>query len=307
MKFGTRVRVFPFRPAAVLRATGEDALTFLQGQFTQDLKPCADGRVAYGLWLNQKGKVLADSFVWKDAADVWWLVSYFSPAAIIRERLESYIIADDVTLEDETENWEGFTLVGDEAATWLAQTGVSLPGENAVSIGSAGMLWRGRRGVDAWEWLRPRAHGALDLGAAEIGDAEELERARITAAVPAIPRDIGPSDLPQEAGLEVSAISFTKGCYLGQEVMARLHAMGQVRRRLLPVVAAIGVEMPTTLPADVFSGEKRIGELRSACADSSGEGWRGLAMLSTLGLPADATLSLVAGGPTALTLGSAPQ
>ncbi len=303
MKSGTRVRVFPFRPAAVLRATGEDALEFLQGQFTQDLSLARDRGVAYGLWLNQKGKVLADSFIWQASGGAWWLVSYSSPASIIRERLESYIIADDVLLEDETEKWEGFTLTGEGAAAWLTQaSGQSLPAENAVALGASGMIWRGRRGVTAYEWLRPRSLGALDLSAVERSEAVELERARIFAGIPLIPHELGPGDLPQEAGLETTAISFTKGCYLGQEVMARLHAMGQVRRRLLPVVGGAGVELPMTLPADVFSGEKRIGELRSVCVEADGAGWRGLAMLSTLGLPADAALSLVAGGPTALTL-----
>jgi hypothetical protein len=106
--------------------------------------------------------------------------------------------------------------------------------------------------------------------------------------VPAIPGEFGPQDLPQEAGLETSAISFTKGCYLGQEVMARLHAMGQVRRRLVRVGG------PGPAPArnvELRQNEKRVGELRAAADDGQG-GWLGLAMLNLLGLdPATALVT----------------
>jgi folate-binding protein YgfZ len=124
---------------------------------------------------------------------------------------------------------------------------------------------------------------ANDVSAALVGrvelDAEEMERRRIAAAVPAVPADIGPGDLPGEGGLESIAISYTKGCYLGQEVMARLKAMGQVRRRLVRVVGS-GV-LPETLPAGLFSGDKRVGEVRSAVR-AGAEGWSGLAIISLM-------------------------
>src|SRR5438046_523634 len=98
----TTSRVF-FRcePAAWLRITGADAATFLQGQFTNDLRALERGAEVYGLWLTVKGKVLADSFVVRGPrADEFCLGSYFSPAGVIRERLESHVIADDVVIED---------------------------------------------------------------------------------------------------------------------------------------------------------------------------------------------------------------
>jgi folate-binding protein YgfZ len=94
-----------------------------------------------------------------------------------------------------------------------------------------------------------------------------------------VPRDIGPDDLPNEGGLDAVAISYTKGCYLGQEVMARLKSMGQVRRQLLRVT---GAGAPPALPATLYNGPKRMGELRSAAAD--GESFVGFALLSLLGL-----------------------
>lgn len=281
-----------FRPAAVLKITGEDAFSFLQGQFTQDLRLCVEnGFCVYGLWLNQKGKVLADSFVLKHGAE-WLVVSLDSPASAITERLQSYIIADDVAVEDETARWSGVSVVGATSSEVLMAVGVSAFGEGAWVTAGGGMIVHGRRAAGlSWEWLYPlagddpakllRAQGAFEISAGE------LERLRIEAGIPAVPRDLGPEDLPNEGGLERDAISYTKGCYLGQEVIARLKSMGQVRRRLLRVEGSGAI--PAELPASLFAGGKRLGELRSAV--TVGEGFVGLAMISLLGMAGRPLLS----------------
>ena len=119
MKFASQREIFHWRPACLLRVSGADAETFLQGQFTNDLCILRASRTdiraksvgIYGLWLTLKGKVLADSFIVR-AEDYFWVISYFSPAAAIRERLESYVIADDVIIEDHTADWRGLTVFG---------------------------------------------------------------------------------------------------------------------------------------------------------------------------------------------------
>src|SRR5476649_1286814 len=95
-----------WQPAAWLRVRGPDAFVFLQGQFTNDLRELDHVAAVYGLWLNQKGRVLADGFVLcgKEPAE-FWVGSYFSPAAVIKKRLESHLIADDVAITDETAAW----------------------------------------------------------------------------------------------------------------------------------------------------------------------------------------------------------
>jgi tRNA-modifying protein YgfZ len=281
-----------FRPAAVLKITGEDAFPFLQGQFTQDLSLCEKGEYfAYGLWLNQKGKVLADSFVFKRGA-VWLLVSLHSSEAVIRERLEGYIIADDVTIEDVTTLWAGISVLGVSSAEALATVGVRVPDAHVWATAGGGIVFQGRRTAGPnWEWLYPVAGDSpVELlraqGAQEIGSGE-LDRLRIEAGIPAVPRDIGAEDLPNEGGLELDAISYTKGCYLGQEVMARLKNMGQVRRRLLRVE---GPELPPTeFPVPLFADGKKLGELRSAVR--VGKGFVGLAMISLLGMTGRPLLS----------------
>jgi folate-binding protein YgfZ len=255
--------------AAVLRVTGEDAANFLQGQFTNDLRGLKPGGAVYGLWLNQKGKVVADSFVVAGAAvGEFWIVSYQGTPATLRARLEDYIIADDVTVEDSTTAWTSLTLVGAGVVAWFAQAprvGLSFPGR--------------RTSEETLEWIfplteLPQARAQL-VGWVEI-DRVALERRRIAAGLPAVPADIGPADLPGEGGLEPATISYTKGCYLGQEVMARLKSMGQVRRRLQRVR---GPGLPPPLPAALWQGGRQIGELRSAVELAEG-GFIGLAMVS---------------------------
>lgn len=303
--------------------SGSDALSFLQGQFTNELRGVAPGGAVYGLWLTLKGKVLADSFVVRGAGerapatsdagskageDIYWVGSYHSPAAVIRERLEAFVIADDVVIDDATAEWEGFTVWSGEAQRRGAQqagVGFVFPSRrSAPTVQNPNA--RATAGANtAWEWVFPtaqreRAYVLLsDLDLPPLG-VTEVEQRRIAAAAPAVPADLGPADLPNEAGLEATAISFTKGCYLGQEVMARLKSMGQVRRRLLRVHGT--GPAPTALPAALFAGDRKLGELRSLAPDPAGgpgDGnhgdFIGLAMLSLLNLPPDAALALAPG------------
>jgi folate-binding protein YgfZ len=290
INISTSEAIFRWRPAAWLRVSGPDAAAFLQGQFTNDLRGLERAAAVYGLWLNVKGKVVADSFVLRGAAaDEFWIGSYFSAGAAVRERLESHIIADDVTVEDLTGQSSGLTIFGADV-------------EAVRAGGTEGFVFAGRRGRErAVEWVFPAERSeavfAQFRGRPEL-DAAEMERRRIDAAIPAIPQDVGPNDLPNEAALEADAISYTKGCYLGQEVMARLKSMGQVRRRLLRVRAPAEI---APVPAALFAGEKKIGDVRSVARDPSG-GCIGLAMLTLLNLPAAEPLSLAPGAPPTVEL-----
>lgn len=182
-------------------------------------------------------------------------------------------------MEDLTAGWIGVSLLGEGAAAWLA-------GETRL-----GLIFAGRRvKTENAEWIFPQAEltkvrGQL-AGIVEI-DEKELMRCRIEAGIPAVPADIGAGDLPGEAGLESETISYTKGCYLGQEVMARLKSMGQVRRRLKRVESA--GDVPVT-PVALWQGGKQVGELRSAVATENG--FVGLAMLSLVNFQPERPLAL---------------
>ncbi len=301
INISTHEGVFRWNPAAWLRVFGSDAATFLQGQFTQELRGLKVGEARYGLWLTVKGKVLADGFVLSAGSDEFWVGSYDSPAAVIRARLEDFIIADDVVVEDFTEAWSAVTVFGvsSEALRPLINSSID-PAEGFVFAGR-------RQRAAAAEWIFPRSNAdAVNaaLAGSPVLTETEVRGRRIDAGIPAVPADVGLSDLPNEAALENDAISYTKGCYLGQEVMARLKSMGRVRRRLLRV--AIDGALPAALPAPLFVGDKAVGELRSAVASSPSGGAIGLAMLSLLSVGADSPLSFSVGSAATVRLRDVP-
>ena len=291
------LRVLSYRPAALLRVSGEDAFGFLQGQFTNELRN-PPGCVTYGLWLNQKGKILADSHVLRVAESEFLLTSVTSTATIIHQRLEEYIVADEVVLTDETATTHGLLLSGPDGCEAIKQLAGTAPPPGRFLRSGEIVVYGGRRlPGDSFEILGPEnalaevrreflAQGAVETGAAE------MEFARISAGIPVVPIDLGPGDLPSEGGLEDSALSYTKGCYLGQEVMARLKNLGQVRRRLQLVH---GGGLAPAGRAMLYQQDKKIGEVRSVA--SQRDEYVALAMLSLVHLDPKAGLSLEPSGP----------
>lgn len=284
-------------PSATFRIRGPDANTFLNGQFTQELR-VSPGRSAYGLWLNQKGKVLADSHVLRLGEQEHLVFAAETDAAALRQRLEDYLIADEVTIDDESGAW-GAALLWDATAAEWTQLGVSVgspAGTSEFARVREGFFFRAWGVSAAWAWaIWPQSASAEWTSqwsrVGQLLSRDEAARARIAARIPQVPVDIGPEDLPNEGGLDVTAISYTKGCYLGQEVMSRLKNLGQVRRRLHVVRGSGAPPAPKT---PLFQGEKRIGETRSSAPD--GTGFVACAMLSLVNYAPGAPVQLEAGG-----------
>jgi len=291
-----------YRPAAILSVTGADAGAFLQGQFTNELRQ-ANGAAVYGLWLNQKGKVLADSQVLKETENEFRLVSTVSPAVVIGPRLEEYIVADDVVLTDETAQFRGLALCGEQARDVLGGIFGAVPQRGHFARVDETFVFPGRRSSEEnYELIGPENSivairqklGALGAREATV---VEMEFARITAGLPAVPQDIGPGDLPNEGNLEDAAISYTKGCYLGQEVMARLKNLGQVRRRL-HVIRGRGTAPQVS--GEIYQGAKKIGQIRSVA--TNGNEFVALAMLSLVNFDPAAGLSSAPGSQPSMTV-----
>ncbi len=317
------------RPAAVLRATGPDAFAFLQSQFSNDLEvPGVEQPVTYGLWLDHKGKIQADSFVIQKAKEDFLLMSYDCPAAILKGHLEAHLIADEVELRDETaafgllHTWPEIV----QAVFPKFRRGTSLTEQAKVPDAPKATFadfqahmesladpatcdfWMGRRpqGQLAWDYLAAPAELAkliheLTESGAEAAGTDHLHTARILAGIPSVPQDAGPGDLPQEAGLARDGVSFDKGCFLGQEVMSRLHTQGHVNRGLWHV----GWDVKTTRPADespvpLYIGADTVGELRSRVITE--EGGVGLAMLKKRAVLGNPMLSLTPNGPKVVRL-----
>jgi len=282
--------------STALGIRGPDAYTYLQGQLTQDLNR-SPGSAAYGLWLDQKGKVVADSTVLRRKENDFLVICRSATAEALRIRLESYLVADEVDLADESEAWLWGQAWGEGAAGAIEPIFGRLPERGEFVESRNGLLWAGRApGRENFEWLSPRSRAAEVSGAfvragARSADLGLAERERILAGVVAVPADIGPGDLPNEGGLEETAISFTKGCYLGQEVMSRLKNLGQVRRRLHLIRGPGACPPPRTA---LQQAGRKVGEIRSASAD--GDGFVAMAMVSLIQFDPAEPMSLEPGG-----------
>jgi tRNA-modifying protein YgfZ len=224
---------------AKFRVTGQDRIRFLNGQLTNDILSLRPGSAICACALTAKGKLCADLFV--AATDT---IHFLDADSALREslaaRLEKYIIADDVALEDVTEEFGLFHLTN--ARSPLPLEGIDLFQSESTRFAMPG--------VDLWFPAQLSALIRERLNQVPI-DAQALESIRIEQGIPRWGNELSESVLPNEAGLETRAISYTKGCYLGQEVISRIKSLGHVNRRLRGLLPAGGVFLE--------SGDKLVG------------------------------------------------
>lgn len=232
---------------AHLAATGEDRVAFLQGMLTNDVKALAPGQGAYAAILDLQGKVVSDLRVYAQAERM--LLDFVAwRCATAREALERFIVADDVELapgDDES------PLIGLEGplARAIAAEALGVSGLPEAPYGHTGTAFQGEpvlviatSEIDADGVLLcgpprcglPLFDACVEAGAHPIG-MQALNALRIEAGVPWAGIDMDETVLLMETGRR-SAISFTKGCYLGQEVIERIAARGHVNRHLMGVV-----------------------------------------------------------------------
>ncbi|HEX9052988.1 MAG TPA: folate-binding protein [Anaeromyxobacter sp.] len=260
--------VGPVEAPAVLRATGKDAKDYLHRVTTQAVNGLAPGASTYAAVLNAKGHLLADVHLLVEEDGVL-LVLDAGAAAEARPHLERFVVMDDVTFEDLSASLRVLPVLGPEAA---ARLGARAPHRR---------ISNGRRGAPAIDLLLPPAdadalRAALVAEGARALDVQALEALRILGGFARFGADMDATRLPMEAGLTRAAISFTKGCYTGQEVVLRATARGHLQRGLVqlalppsagpgtPLVAA-GQEVGTVTSAvDTPEGRVGLGYLRRA-------------------------------------------
>lgn len=275
--------------------SGPDAETYIQGQTTNDIRKILTSHALHTLWLDHRGRALGDSLIWRHDDHSLAIAGYHFPAPDLNERLEAFRIADDVAWTDLTPATSAFVVAGPRSDDVLQFAGLPVPPRSHGSVArstNGTVVLRGRRGdLDAADVLAPAAttaetRTALHAAAASLGlppaPPAAVDRLRLQAAVPSVPGDIGPADLAAEAGLDDSAVSFTKGCYLGQEVMARIRSQGRLRRRLVPVRLE-GSPPPGTHPQLLGMDGRPAGDLRSWIAEAGGG--LGFALVLVASLP----------------------
>ncbi len=282
---------FFYEPSGLVRISGPDAATYLQGQFSNDLSSATVSTTTYGLWLNVKGKVQADSFLLRESEHSFLAFSYACPSERLVELIEAHIIMDEVEVESLQTPCLAVTLWGEAIDMVLQRFDVSRPVSGMYSKNGEAIAFQGGRDLqetvelvlldqDLIRLMDDIKQAATSNGI-RILDENQVSELAIRSSRFVVNKDILDSDLPQEAGLEQSAVSYSKGCYIGQEVMARLKSMGRARRRMLGVAIETRPEGAPPYPLLNDDG-KKIGEIRRLVFDENG-GAIGSAMVNING------------------------
>src|SRR6187549_2548909 len=224
-----------------LLVAGGDAAEFLQGQLTNDVEALEPGDGCYAALLDRKANIQADMRVLRLAGGELWLDTEAATREAVRRHLEMYKIGREVEVTDLSEQRAILSLLGPRGA-----------GVDALAVGT-------NSGIDliadAADASRLR-EALLDAGAAEVS-AEAAEILRIESGRPRFGAEMTGETMPAEAGIVERAVSFEKGCYIGQEPVARLHYKGRPNRHL----RGLRLSAPAEAGAVLRLGEKEVGRL----------------------------------------------
>src|SRR5579872_649234 len=265
-----------------IAVSGADRGSYLQGLLTNDVASLKAGEGCYAAYLTAQGRMIADMYVY-ELGDLMLLTVARDVKDAVLAKFDQFLFSEDVKLGDVTETFAEIAIVGPHAADVLApliQTPLGELGNDGVvrtttAGGAAAIVTRMTDLGEPGYGVYVERAGAAGPGAAElIGalerdgvprlDAASLDALRIERGVPLWGRDMDAETIPLEAGIEGRAISFTKGCYVGQEVIIRVmhRGHGRVARRLVGMKFG-GDHIPASSAA-IRSGDREIGALTSA-------------------------------------------
>jgi len=258
---------------AKISLSGGDRVRWLNGMVTNNVRDLAPGRGVYAFLLNPQGHILGDLYAYNRGESLL-VDTDQSQVEKILAVFDKYIIMDDVEVTDISDKLTAIAVAGSTAGECLRTAGFTVAALEALQ--SVELTWeqismtlvRGDNPlVESFElWLAPENHGRVyealvKSGAKAVGTAA-VELFRIAAGIPRYGADIRERDLPQETEQE-RALSFVKGCYVGQEIVERIRSRGQVRRKFAGFDVQGGVPAPGT---KIQVDGKDAGEITSAAS-----------------------------------------
>jgi folate-binding protein YgfZ len=255
---------------AKITATGEDRVRWMNGMVTNNIKDLPKNHGNYNFVLSAQGRILGDMYIYNRGEDLL-IDTERSQAEPLLKVLNHFVIMDDVELRDISEQLTSMGVQGPKSEDVLKQIGIAPQCADPLVL--CELTWNGHsialtRMINpdylTYEiWLSPQ--GAREMwkalaaaGALPIGT-DALEKFRLLAGVPRYGVDITERYLPQETN-QNTALNFSKGCYIGQEIVERIRARGQVHRTLTGFVLNAEVERG----AKILVGEKELGEITSS-------------------------------------------
>ncbi len=248
--------VFSLIPSGAIRLTGSDRLEFVQGQVAQNIKTLPIPGGARSMILNVKGQIEFDVRIYRRKDDIQLQTAPDLSEAVMA-RLQKYIVFDDVKLENLSDHIRVYHVSGDGAERFVTDWGFELEvGDTQLLETTSGKLLTSRlnRGNGLGFDLQVLAENTVKLEYSFAGNqmtelsSDDLEKLRVISGLPNAHLDGFVGMLPQECGL-LGGVSFKKGCYVGQEIMARLEARGHSNKTLVRVKLEANLEtgMPMML------------------------------------------------------------
>ncbi|HEY7951100.1 MAG TPA: glycine cleavage T C-terminal barrel domain-containing protein [Solirubrobacterales bacterium] len=260
---------------------GAEAAEYLQGQLTNDVEGLEPGEGCYAALLDRKGHMQSDMRVLDlsgapyvpiggikrtgtEGEQAIWIDTEPEPLPLVRRHLETYKIGREVELEDVTGARAILSLIGPRSADLAGapplpehvSEAIAVGGTECLAVGTAGGIDLIAAADDAG-----RLRAALgDADAVEVGP-EAVEILRIEAGTPRFGAEMDGGTMPAEAGIVESAVDFEKGCYIGQETVARLHYRGKPNRHL----RGLRLSAPVPAGAALALGDKEVGRVGSSC------------------------------------------
>ena len=284
------VALFDRSDRGLLAVAGTDRKRWLHNLVTNAVTTLDDHSGAYAFALDVRGRIQFDLNVFC-LPDVLWLDIDAGTIPAARAHLERYLISEDVQLHDASAQFARLGVCGPRAGEVAARLGVSdFSALSALSSrelegGAVRFVRHDFAGRPGFELVVPRDDGGVwwqrlvqDGGAVPAGW-RTLDVLRIEAGIPWLHRDLDDSVLPPETGQTGRAVSYQKGCYLGQEIVERMRSRGALARRLVRLWAPDGGDV--RVPAPLFQNEQEVGRLTSLVRHPLVQRWVGLGYLKT--------------------------
>jgi folate-binding protein YgfZ len=244
--------LFDLSGRAKLRISGADRLRYLNGQISNDLRKATETQAIHACVLTAKGKINADIFITADG-DSFLVDTEAEMREALAGRLERYVIADDVQIEDVTDDFALFHVTREASPT---------PPDRARSARAERF---GCPGTDIWLPAGRHDEAFAELSARIlVCDETCAETFRIERGVPRWERELTDEIIPTEANLEAAAIDYAKGCYIGQEVISRIKMSGQTNKRLCGLMVSSDAPLQSGMRLASPDDAKDVGWITSA-------------------------------------------
>jgi folate-binding protein YgfZ len=277
--------VYDLSGRAKVALTGGDRVRWLNGMISNNVRDLAPGHGVYSFLLNAQGRIQGDLYAFNRGESVL-VDTERTQRDKVWELFDHYIIADDVEMADISDKTSALGLTGPESRAELERAGIPVP--ELAYLQFADVQWKqvavtvlraGEEAKESWQvWIAPEHvntlwDALLKAGAKPTGS-PALNLFRIARGIPQFGQDIRDRDLPQETG-QTRALNFTKGCYLGQEIVERIRSRGAVHRQF----TAFAVEGPLPEAGSRIQADgKEVGEITSSAILPLPSGDRALAL-----------------------------